>query len=38
LTTGLSEAEVAKRKAKFGPNELAKEEETSLLERILEQF
>jgi magnesium-transporting ATPase (P-type) len=38
LKTGLSSDEAANRIAKYGPNELVKEEETSLLERILEQF
>ena len=38
LETGLSKAEVEKRLAKYGRNELDKEEEKSLWERIIEQF
>jgi Ca2+-transporting ATPase len=38
LKTGLSDSEVKKRQAEFGPNELAKDDDPTLWERILEQF
>jgi Ca2+-transporting ATPase len=38
LKKGLSSAEVAKRQAEFGPNELEQEEATPLWKLVLEQF
>ena len=38
LDAGLTSAEVEKRLAQYGPNELDAEEEKSLWERIVEQF
>ena len=38
LGKGLTQAEAENRLEKYGPNELEKEEEKSLLARIMEQF
>ena len=35
---GLNESEVTARRAKFGPNEMVKEERDSILKMVLEQF
>jgi Ca2+-transporting ATPase len=37
-TKGLSDAEVQKRRAEYGPNELDKEEGTPLWKLVLQQF
>lgn len=37
-TNGLTEKQAAERLAKYGPNELEKEEEETIWEKIIEQF